>query len=136
MKNTYLIIIAILAFASTSCSMLKGNKGHSPEEAMKANAYAMANTQCEYQLLQLDYRENKSDLKLKVKLDKKRDEVTLLTGKFYTYYEETPEAYREFQNMMTSVSSDLTTCKKIIEIEEARKEAEENAKKDMKDKKK
>ncbi len=135
MKNTYLLIITLLAFAFTSCSILKGNKGHNPEEAMKANAYAMANTQCEYQLLQIEYVKNKSDLKLKIKLENKRSDVTTLKEKFFNYYSETPALYKEFQKMTRSVSVDLSTCQKIIAIEDARKEAEENAKKDNGEKK-
>ncbi len=126
MKNQYLIIIVLFSFMLASCSMLnKNDKGHSKEEIMKADAYAMANTTCEYQLLQLKYKENKADLKLKAELENKREEVTTLTSRFFDRYHEPKEVNQKFNNLIISLTPELSTCKKIIAIEEAKKNAVE-----------
>ncbi len=128
MKYLNLIIIAIAIISFSSCSLFKkGNKGHSKEEQMKMDAYAMANTKCEYQLLQLGYLDDKSNKKLKAERDIKKDEVTRLTTSFFARYKENKAEFNEFKKLVVTVSPELTTCKKIKEIEIQKKEAKENS---------
>jgi citrate synthase len=136
MKNTYQLIILAIAIFVTSCGSL--NKGHGKKEQMKVDAYAMANSECEYELAKFLFLNSspKTQAKLKGERNEKKVEQTILQQKFFKKYREPQEDHEEFRKMLLSVSSELTTCKKLETIkeeeEEKKKEAAKTEKKESK----
>lgn len=114
MKNTTRIIIIVLAFAISSCAMLKKDDNHQ-EEMKKVDAYALAHAQCAYELVLMQHLDSLSDIQLKQEYTSRKEELIDLKWSYYVPYNYPKQEFIDFQELVKKLSPELTSCKKLEE---------------------
>ncbi len=127
MKKLIPAITIILLVIITSCSTLKKNTGHSKEDIMIADAYALSEASCKYRLIKMMHLDSISDVPLKNAENDQRQELLKLKKKFHNKYKDPESDYVQFQKFSKSASKVLSSCKKLREYE-ANKEDDSKAK--------
>ena len=129
MKNIYLIIVVVFSLSIVSCSTLKhGDEAAQAKQRMQVDAYAMANIECEYKLTQLQLEDNKDDRKLRSQFDQLQTDITLFTWVINSRYRTSNDLSYEFNKMVKSAGTELTTCRQVKAIEEIREEEKDKVK--------
>lgn len=119
MNKLYIIIVSLVALSIASCTTMKNNsKGHSKssgisEERMQMDAYAMANVNCEYQLLKLKIKEDNNNRKLFSELDQLKKDMSAYSVTINTRYKNSRSISDKFSALMESSALELTTCKQF-----------------------
>ncbi len=129
MKNIYLIIVIALGLNFTACSTLKhGDEAAQAKQRMQVDAYAMANIECENNLTKLKLEDNKDDHKLRSQYDQLQTEITLFSWIINTRYRSSNELSFEFNKMIKSAATELTTCRQLEKLIESKAEEEDKVK--------
>ena len=125
----FTILLSVFAlFASVSCGSMKKSGGHSKEERIKMDAYAMAQMNCKSELMRLMAQDSTSDIDLQNKSRMLSEEEINMKRYYFKKYNQNDADIQLFNKTKDKVSSELTTCKKLEEykiLQQVKKEAEE-----------
>ncbi len=117
MKKVSLIIVIALSTGISSCSIFKNNSDAAFQQRMQVDAYAKANVECEYKLAKIDYSDNKDDRKLKIIARNLNTEVMAFRKEMFSRYNDVNKLQTQFNKLVNTSASNLTTCKKLKERE-------------------
>lgn len=123
----FTIILSVFAiFASVSCGSMNKSGGHSKEERIKMDAYAMAQMQCKAELMKLMAQDSTSDIDLQNKSRMLLEEEVNMKRYYFKKYNQNDADIKLFNELKAKVGSELTTCKKLEEYKLLQQEAKES----------
>jgi phage tail tape-measure protein len=119
MKNLYLLIAVALTLSITSCSTVKpGSNSTISKERMQMDAYAMANIECDYNLLNYSLEEDRNNFSLQSEFKALKQDYAEFLNVINERYNKSTGLRPEFNDLVKSSKKKLQACKKLQEFED------------------